>query len=214
MGDPKFARKSYDTPSHPWQGERIKAEVVLVNQYGLKNKTEVWKAQTIIRKIEGQSRDLQARLRGEEKQAEKEAKDLLAKCGRMGLLPLEGATLNDILILSEEDILERRLQTLVFKKGLATSPKQARQMIVHGHVLMNGHRVTVPGYIVQRGEELSIEYDPSSPFSDELHPMRASAQEAANRLAEKEEARARIEATRAAKAKADAEEAGITAEDE
>ncbi len=214
MGDPKFARKAYDTPSHPWQGERIKAEVVLVNQYGLKNKTELWKAQTIIRKIRGQSRDLQARLRAEEKQAEKEANGLLVKCGRMGLLPLEGATLNDILILSEEDILERRLQTLVFKKGLSSSPKQARQMIVHGHVLMNGHRVTVPGYIVQRGEEPSIEYDPSSPFSDELHPMRASAQEAANREAEKEEARARIEAARAAKAKADAKEAGITAEDD
>ena len=135
MGDPKFARKAYDTPSHPWQGERIKAEVVLVNQYGLKNKTEVWKAQTIIRKIRGQSRDLQARLRGEEMQAEKEANSLLVKCGRMGLLPLEGATLNDILVLSEEDILERRLQTLVFKKGLASSPKQARQMIVHGHIL-------------------------------------------------------------------------------
>jgi len=214
MGDPKFARKAYDTPSHPWQGERIKAEVILVNQYGLKNKTEVWKAQTQIRKIRGQSRDLQARLRGEEEQAKKEADGLLAKCGRMGLLPLDGATLNDILVLSEEDILERRLQTLVYKKGLATSLKQARQMIVHGHVLMNGHRVTVPGYIVQRGEEASIEYDLASPFSDELHPMRTSAQEAANRLAEKEEARLRIETARAAKAKADAQEAGITAEDE
>ena len=49
MGDPKFSRRSYDTPSHPWQGERIKAEVVLVNQYGLKNKTEVWKAQSVLR---------------------------------------------------------------------------------------------------------------------------------------------------------------------
>ena len=214
MGDPKFARKAYDTPSHPWQGERIKAEVVLVNQYGLKNKTEVWKAQTQIRKIRGQSRDLQARLRGEEEQAQKEADGLLAKCGRMGLLPLEGATLNDILVLSEGDILERRLQTLVYKKGLATSLKQARQMIVHGHVLMNGHRVTVPGYIVQRGEEASIEYDSASPFSDELHPNSTSAHSSANRIADKEEARLRIETARAAKAKADAQEAGITAEDE
>lgn len=214
MGDPKFARKSYDTPSHPWQGERIKAEVVLVNRYGLKNKTEVWKAQTILRNVRGQSRELQARLRGGEKQAEKESSDLLGKCGRMGLLPLEGATLNDILVLSEEDILDRRLQTIVFKKGLAASPKQARQMIVHGHILMNGHRVTVPGYIVQRKEEMTIEYDPTSPFSDEMHPMRVSAKEAAENAAQKEEARARMEAARAAKAKADAQEAGITAEDE
>ena len=63
MGDPKFSRKTYDTPSHPWQGERIKAEVEVVRAFGLKNKTEVWKAETILRNLRKQSRDLQARLR-------------------------------------------------------------------------------------------------------------------------------------------------------
>ncbi|MDR0791112.1 MAG: 30S ribosomal protein S4 [Methanomassiliicoccaceae archaeon] len=176
MGDPKFPRRSYDTPSHPWQGERIKAEAEVVRQYGLKNKTEVWKAQTTLRNLRSQSRLLQARVRTGEAQAKKEADDLLAKCARIGVLPVDGATLNDILALTDVKILERRLQTIVYRKGLTNSMKQARQMIVHGHIYMNGHRVTVPGYIVTRFEEASIEYNPSSPYTDDMHPMRQSKQ--------------------------------------
>lgn len=174
MGDPKFPRRAYDTPSHPWQGERIKAEAETVRQYGLKNKTEVWKAQTILRNFRSQSRELQARVRTGESQAKIEADNLLAKCARIGVLPVEGATLNDILTLTDVKILERRLQTLVYRKGLTNSMKQARQMIIHGHIYMNGHRVTVPGYIVTRLEESSIEYNPSSAFNDDMHPMRQS----------------------------------------
>jgi small subunit ribosomal protein S4 len=174
MGDPKFPRRSYNTPSHPWQGERIKAEHEIVRQYGLKNKTEVWKAQTILRNLRKQSRELQARIRSGEAQAKLEAENLLAKCAKMGILPVEGATLNDILALADTKILERRFQTIVYRKGLTNSMTQARQMIVHGHVYMNGHRVTIPGHIVTRLEEYSIEYNPSSAFTDDLHPMRQS----------------------------------------
>ncbi|MBO5653999.1 MAG: 30S ribosomal protein S4 [Candidatus Methanomethylophilaceae archaeon] len=185
MGDPKFARRSYDTPSHPWQGERIKAEVVLVKSYGLKNKTEVWKAQSVLRNYRKQARELQALLRGGDAQAKKEADALLNKCGRIGVLPLEGATLNDILTLTEKNILGRRLQTIVYEKGLASTITQARQMIVHGHIFMNGHKVTVPGYIVTRNEESTIEFNPASPYTDEMHPMRISAEQAAANLATK-----------------------------
>ena len=172
MGDPKFSRKTYDTPSHPWQGERIKAEVEVVNAFGLKNKTEVWKAETVLRNLRGQSRNLQARLRTGDAQAKIEADALLAKCGRLGFLTTD-ATLNDILTLKDEDVLSRRLQTIVYEKGLSSTIKQARQMITHGHIFVNGHKVTVPGYIVTRKEESSIEYNPASPFTDEMHPMRA-----------------------------------------
>ena len=213
MGDPKFSRRSYDTPSHPWQGERIKAEVVLVNQYGLKNKTEVWKAQSVLRNFRKQSRELQARLRSGDAQAKIEADALLNKCSKLGVLPVEGATLNDILTLSEENILSRRLQTLVFEKGMASTVGQARQMIVHGHIFMNGHRVTIPGYIVTRYEESSIMYDPASPFNDEMHPMRISAEQAAANAELKASKEAEEAAKKAAEARADAEEAGITADD-
>ena len=212
MGDPKFSRKSYDTPSHPWQGERIQAEAAVVRQFGLKNKTEVWKADTMLRNFRKQSRELQARLRTGDAQAKIEADALIARCSRMGLLPPTGGDLNDILVLKSEDILSRRLQTVVFQKGLATTIKQARQIINHGHIFVSGHKVTVPGYIVLRSEESTVEYNPVSPFTDELHPMRAAGDaEAAARREAREAARAEEDA---AAARADAEEAGITAQDE
>ena len=213
MGDPNFSRKTYDTPSHPWQGERIKAENETVRQFGLKNKTEVWKAETMLRNFRKQSRELQARLRAGDAQAKIESDALLAKCSRLGILPVTGGDLNMILVLKDEDILSRRLQTVVFQKGLATTIRQARQLINHGHIFVDGHKVTVPGYLVLREEEGSVAYNPASPFTDENHPMRTSGQGSEAREAAREEARARAEAEDAAAAKADAEEAGITVED-
>lgn len=213
MGDPKFSRKTYDTPSHPWQGERIKAENETVRQFGLKNKTEVWKAETMLRNFRKQSRELQARLRAGDAQAKIESDALLAKCSRLGILPVTGGDLNMILVLKDEDILSRRLQTVVFQKGLATTIRQARQLINHGHIFVDGHKVTVPGYLALREEEGSVAYNPASPFTDENHPMRTSGQGSEAREAAREEARARAEAEDAAAAKADAEEAGITVED-
>ena len=212
MGDPKFSRKTYDTPSHPWQGDRIKAEVEVVRAFGLKNKTEVWKAETILRNLRKQSRDLQARLRTGDAQAKVEADALLNKCGRLGYLNSD-ATLNDILTLTNEDVLSRRLQTIVFEKGYASTIKQARQMITHGHIFMNGHKVTVPGYLVTRIEESSIEYNPASPFTDDMHPMRVSSEQAAANAAIRAQAEEEQAAADAAAARADAAEAGITAED-
>jgi small subunit ribosomal protein S4 len=172
MGDPKFPRRTYDTPSHPWKADRIKEETELVRMYGLKNKREIWKAKSIVRNLRRQSRNLQARLRYGEEQARIETQNLLRKCGMIGLLPLDGSTLDDVLSLTTESILNRRLQTLVYKKGLANTMEQARQFIVHGHISVNGRKVTVPGYIVRRNEEDKIEFNPASPLADEQHPMR------------------------------------------
>lgn len=213
MGDPKFSRKAYDTPSHPWQGERFKAEHEVVVEFGLKNKTEVWKAQSILRNYRKQSRELQARLRGNDAQASIEANNLISKCSRMGILPLSGGDLNDILTLKERDLLSRRLQTIVFEKGLASTIKQARQMINHGHIFLNGHRVTVPGYIVLRSEEPTVEYAPASAFTDDMHPMRVST----DAIVSKTEAKAAVTEKhfekKAKAAKEDAKEAGITVKD-
>lgn len=193
MGDPKFPRRSYDTPSHPWQGERIKEEHALVKEYGLKNKKELWKAKSILRNYRKQSRDLQARLRTGEEQAKIETANLLRSCGKMGILPLEGATLDDVLGLNTETLLNRRLQTMVFRKGLAASPKQARQMIFHGHVAIDGRRVTIPGYLLARDEEDKITYNFSSPFMNELHPLRVEAPKVAEARARRAAREARRE---------------------
>ena len=67
--------------------------------------------------------------------------------------------------LTVRDVLERRLQTLVYKKGLALSIYHARQLIVHGHIAINGRRVRSPGYLVSREEEDKIGYYPLSPYA-------------------------------------------------
>lgn len=172
MGDPKFSRRKYEKPSHPWEGERIKAENELLMKYGLKNKRELWRAQSFIRTLRAQSRELQARVRTGDKQAEVETKELLQRCARLALLPTEGATLNDVLALNTEAVLQRRFQTVIYRKGLAFTPAQARQFIVHGHTSISGRKVTIPGYMVKRGEEEQINYHVKSPISNELHPVR------------------------------------------
>lgn len=172
MGDPKFPRRKYDSPSHPWQGERMKFERELVKKYGLKNKKELWRAQTLLRRFRQRSRVLQAQSRYGDEQAEKETEELLAKLGRQGMLPQEGATLDDVLALDLEAILSRRLQTMAYVKGLGHTPNHARQLIVHGHIAVGGRKVTIPGYTVKRIEEGKISYHEFSPLVHDMHPAR------------------------------------------
>jgi small subunit ribosomal protein S4 len=171
MGNPKFPRRKYDMPSHPWQGDRIKSENEIIAKFGLKNKREVWKAQSLLRNFRQQARLLNARVRIGDVQAEKEKDQLLAKLGNLGLLPAN-SSLNDVFVLELESILNKRLQTQVYLKGLAHSPKQARQFIIHGHISIGGRKVTIPGYLVKYKEEPLIEYNEYSPLTNDLHPMR------------------------------------------
>src|SRR3989442_11879307 len=70
---------------------------------------------------------------------------------RKGLIRL-GSPLDDVLSLTVEDVLARRLQSMIFKRGMAVSPLQARQAIVHGHVVIGERRVTIPRYFLPREE--------------------------------------------------------------
>ena len=171
MGDPKFSRRKYDTPSHPWQAVRIKEEDEILKKYGLKNKTEVWKAQSYLRRLRRQARELQARLRTHDPQAEKENASLIKRVATLAMLP-DNAVLDDVLALNIDAVLGRRLQTLVYQKGLAGTLSQSRQMIVHGHVGVGGRKVRVPGYLVTKMESDGIAYGEGSPYTSELHPMR------------------------------------------
>jgi small subunit ribosomal protein S4 len=177
MGDPKFSRKLYETPNHPWQAARIREEGEIVKKYGLKNKTEIWKARSKLRSIRGQARDLQGKQATGLAQVQRETAGLLSRLQRMGFIS-EGAGLDDILSLNVEAVLMRRLQTMVYLKGLAATPTQARQLIVHGHVAINGRRVNVPGYHVMKAEEQAIEYAYSSPLQNQDHPVRPKVIEA------------------------------------
>lgn len=171
MGDPKFARKHYTTPPHPWDGTRISEENQIIHKYGLKNKRELWKTETMLRDIRQQARELQARQRSEDEQAKKEMEQLLERLKRLGLLHGK-ADLNDVLTLEIEAVLSRRLQTQTYLKGLARTVKQARQLIVHGHITVDGRKVTVPSYLVKDSEAGLIEFHGGSPFVSDMHPER------------------------------------------
>ncbi|RLI80614.1 30S ribosomal protein S4 [Archaeoglobales archaeon] len=167
MGDPKRHRKKYISPTHPWDKARLEKEMQIVIKYGLRNKRELWRFQNILRKYRRVARDLLAKINlpGREGELAKvKAMTVIKKLTRMGILD-ENATLDDILNLNVEDFLERRLQTMVYRQGLANTIKQARQMVVHGHIAVDGRRVTVPSYIVNRDEESKISYYVNSPFA-------------------------------------------------
>lgn len=170
--------KFYETPNHPFQGERIASEHSLVGRYGLKNKEELWRAQSELRSFRREARQLLGReQQGEEEDAEEaeEGGEFLSRLQRIGILGNEEG-LDDVLSLEVTDLLERRLQTVAYRKGLGNTPKQARQFITHGHVTIDGRRVTVPSYKVAGTEENSVDFDENSPLADELHPERAEEQ--------------------------------------
>jgi len=152
MGDPKRPRKQYETPGHPWKSDRLSMELQLLGEYGLRNKRELWRAETILRKIRAQARSLFV-LTGEKRVQEENR--LIQRLYKMGLVD-ENATADDVLKLNVRDILERRLQTIVFKLGYAKSIHHARQLITHGHVYIKDNKVKSPSYHVMRGEESLI----------------------------------------------------------
>ena len=159
MGHPRRARKKYDTPPHPWNADRIKEENKLTQKYGLKNKKEIWKAETMVKRYRRDARHLLGMVT---EQTMKERQDLINHLIRSGILA-ENANLEDVLDLTVEDILRRRLQTMVHKKGLATTAKGARQFVIHGHIALDGKKVDSPSYMIKRGEEDLIGFYPASP---------------------------------------------------
>jgi len=148
MGDPKRLRKTYETPRRPFA--ELEEERKLLREFGLKNKRELWKAETILREFRRRARELQGR--GNKTEEER----LLKKLNELGF---EVKNLDDVLKLNVRDILSRRLQTVVYRKGLARSIKQARQLIVHGHIKIKGRRVTFPSFLVPKAIEDEIELD-------------------------------------------------------
>lgn len=167
MGDPKRCRKKYVTPTHPWDRVRLEKERDLVVKYGLRNKRELWRFQNILRKYRRVARDLLGKINLQSKEGEiarKIAKEVIVKLNKLGVLH-ENATLDDILNLKVEDFLERRLQTLVYRLGLAKTIREARQLISHGHIAVGGRKVTAPSFIVPKDLESTITYYKSSPFA-------------------------------------------------
>lgn len=170
MGDPKKQRKKYETPKFPWRIDVLEDELKLLGQYGLRNKKELWRHKTMLSRFREIARSLLGMSSEERKRLEKQ---LLGRLARLGIIPKKAA-LNDVLDLALENILERRLQTFVFRTGLAKSMYQARQIITHGHIAIKDRRVSSPSYLVMKDEEAKIVYAPTSPLLNPDHPLRES----------------------------------------
>jgi small subunit ribosomal protein S4 len=152
MGDPKRIRRKFDKTKAMWSKERIESEHALKEKYGLKNLRELWTAGTEVSRIR---RNVRKVLSGAS--TEKEGKEITERLIRYNLVK-HGATLDDLLGVTQEAILERRLQSIVFKKGLGRTAKQSRQLISHGFISINGRQVKSPGYMVTASEEPHINY--------------------------------------------------------
>ncbi len=179
MGDPRRQKKKYVTPKRPFDSERFERELQLIGSYGLRNKKELWKHRTELSRYRRQARNLLALTAEERATLERE---LVNKLVRLGILTGE-RTLDSVLDLTLEDLLERRIQTIVFRKGMASSAYHARQLVTHGHIALDGAKVSAPSRLITLDEEQRMAYVRKSPLNDESHPARIAASAAAQRIA-------------------------------
>ena len=174
MGEPKFSRPRTQTPTHPWKQARIDEEHDLKERYGLKKvggMREIWREKSALRRHRNQAMKLIGRVDSTEGHYAKEKEQLLNSLTKKGLLQT-GADVGDVLEINVEHMLSRRLQSVVYYKGLAPSMRAARNLIVHGHICIGDQSMTVPGYHVLKEEEDSLKYSENSPFVDPEHPFR------------------------------------------
>lgn len=164
MGDPKLPRRAWRKPKRPLNYDLKMDELKLLGQFGLKTKRELWKARTELSRVRNQARSLLAL--GREVREEREPV-LMKSLARIGLVG-DGSTLDDVLNLDVKNLLGRRLQTVVMKKLNFRTPYQARQAVVHGHVMIGDRVVTIPSYTVDVGEEQSVRLLPGSPYAEML----------------------------------------------
>ena len=164
MGDPKTPRRVWKKPKRPLNYDLMMDELKILGTFGLKTKRELWKTQTELSRVRLHARSLLA-LRREVR--ERKEPVLIQSLSKIGLVD-QNSTLDDVLNLQVTDLLSRRLQTIVQKKLYFKTPYQARQAIVHGHVMIGDSVVTIPSYIVKTEEETKIRLIPESRFNETL----------------------------------------------
>ena len=164
MGDPKTSRRVWQKPKRPLNYDLMMDELKTLGTFGLKTKRELWKTQTELSRVRFQARSLLA-LRQDER--ERKEPILMQSLSKIGLVN-EDSTLDDVLNLQVTDLLSRRLQTIAQRKLYFKTPYQARQAIVHGHIMIGDSVVTIPSYIVKTEEEAKIHLIPESRFNETL----------------------------------------------
>ncbi|MEM0147137.1 MAG: 30S ribosomal protein S4 [Candidatus Micrarchaeaceae archaeon] len=152
MGSPRRLRKKYEAPSIMWNNARITQEHDIKAKYGLKTMHEEWLAESELRRIRKNVREILAG-----RQSEETGKQIIRRLASYGIVS-SSATLDELLSINVDSLLSRRLQSVIVKKGMARTLRQARQLITHGFISINGRKVTVPGYLVKTSEESAISY--------------------------------------------------------
>ena len=180
MGDPKYPRKVWRKPKRPLNYELKMDELKTLGTFGLRTKRELWKAHTELSRVRHQARSLLA-LRQEIRE-EKEP-ILMKSLTRIGLVSSD-ATLDDVLNLNVDDLLSRRLQTIVSKKLGFKTPYQARQAVIHGHIMIGERKIDIPSYTVTVEEENDVHFDPESKIPEMLEKTKTEPEAAATETTE------------------------------
>ena len=180
MGDPKKLKKKYSTPVHPWNKADIEESKGYRREFGLRNRTEVLIAESFLKKYKNIAKRLIAQT---SKQGEVEKAQMMDKLSRLGLLTA-GSELDNVLSLEVKDVLNRRIQSIVFRKGLSRTMKQARQFIVHRHVTLDGKDVTSPGVLLSVEDEAKLRFKSRSNLAAEDHPERVLVKEVVEEVEE------------------------------
>ncbi len=154
MGDPRKFKNKFSKPKKMLDKTRIGEESALKRSFGLKNMRELWIAVAELKKARREARRLLSLTETERK---KEEHIVLSKLQRLAILDSK-ARIDDVLSLTVKDVLERRLQTRVVRKGLAKSMAQSRQLITHGFIAVGERKVNIPSYLVTQAEDESIRH--------------------------------------------------------
>lgn len=161
----KRKHKLYSRPKRLYNKKRIEEEKIIVERFGLKNKKEIWKAQAKVDLMREQAKSFIS-ASAEEKEA---------FFGRLKRIGLNVNSIADVLSLTKEDYMMRRLQTIVFDKKLAPTIKSARQLITHKKIRVNEGLVNSPAYVVPVEFENKISMKQrrkeNKPIKQEISPV-------------------------------------------
>ena len=139
-------KNKYSRPKKAFEISRIKEENALLKKYALKNKLEVWKSLAKVAYFRRRAKAL----------AKSSLEEQQVLFNKLNALSLNTNTIADVLALKIENLLERRLPTIVFKKGIAKTTQEARQMVAHKRILIGNNIINSPSYLVSLAEENSI----------------------------------------------------------
>lgn len=174
-------RKKYKSVRRPYEKERLDQELKLCGEYGLRCKREIWRVQLMLSKVRKSARTL-LMLDPKDPRRLFETPPLIRRLKRYGLLTDDENSLDDILKLTTQRFMERRLQTKVLKQGLAKSIHHARVLIRQRHIRVGKQVVNIPSFVVRTDSEKHIDLSLNSPYGNG-RPGRVARRRAAQKAA-------------------------------